>query len=160
MTMRYSPALPTLFLLGMLMGAVEPSGAGDAATQSANLPASKDKAWDLLRHSKVELDFKQGTYVATHPADVQAMNGKEMEIVGYVTPVKSEFAFHHFLLMPYAPGCAFCPPPDFNEIVEVESTSDIRAGTGLFRVRGIFSTQNNGKDGLFFRIDKADVEMQ
>jgi hypothetical protein len=96
--------------------------------------------------------------VATHPASTVALNGTTFEIEGFVTPVKAESSFRHFLLMPSAPGCTFCPPPEFNEIIEVVSREPITAELRMFKVRGKFSTQNNGKDGLFFKIEDARVD--
>jgi len=132
--------------------------AQDGAAAGANIPPSKHSSWDILRKTQVKLDFKRGTYVATHPASTEALNGTTFEIEGFVTPVKAETSFRHFLLMPSAPGCAFCPPPDFNEIIEVVSREPITAELRLFKVRGKFSTQNNGKDGLFFKIEDARVD--
>lgn len=132
--------------------------AQDGAAAGANIPPSKHSSWDILRKTQVKLDFKRGTYVATHPASTEALNGTTFEIEGFVTPVKAETSFRHFLLMPSAPGCAFCPPPDFNEIIEVVSREPITAELRLFKVRGTFSTQNNGKDGLFFKIEDARVD--
>lgn len=132
--------------------------AQDGAAPGANIPPSKHSNWDILRKTQVKLDFKVGTYVATHPASTVALTGTTFEIEGFVTPVKSESSFRHFLLMPSAPGCAFCPPPEFNEIIEVVSREPITAELRLFKVRGKFSTQNNGKDGLFFKIEDARVD--
>ena len=132
--------------------------AQDGTAPGANIPPSKHSNWDILRKTQVKLDFKVGTYVATHPASTVALNGTTLEIEGFVTPVKAESSFRHFLLMPSAPGCAFCPPPEFNEIIEVVSREPITAELRMFKVRGKFSTQNNGKDGLFFKIEDARVD--
>lgn len=132
--------------------------AQDGGAPGANIPPSKHSNWDILRKTQVKLDFKRGTYVATHPAATEALNGTTFEIEGFVTPVKAETSFRHFLLMPMAPGCSFCPPPEFNEIIEVTSREPITAELRMFKVRGKFSTQNNGKDGLFFKLEDADVD--
>jgi hypothetical protein len=132
--------------------------AQDSAAPGANIPPSKHSNWDILRKTQVKLDFKVGTYVATHPASTVALTGTMFEIEGFVTPVKAESSFRHFLLMPSAPGCTFCPPPEFNEIIEVVSREPITAELRMFKVRGKFSTQNNGKDGLFFKIEDARVD--
>lgn len=123
-----------------------------------NVLPSKDKIWSVLRRTHIELDFKRGAYVATYPPDVMALVGQTLTIEGFITPVKAEVAFRHFLLMPYAPGCPFCPPADFNEIVEVTIDKPIRAEERQFRVTGRFATQDNGKDGVFFRLDDATAE--
>jgi hypothetical protein len=145
----------------MLVSAIALPGAlhaQDGGAAGPNIPPSKHSSWDILRKTQVKLDFKLGTYVATHPASTEALNGTTFEIEGFVTPVKAESSFRHFLLMPSAPGCTFCPPPDFNEIIEVVSREPISAELRLFKVRGKFSTQNNGKDGLFFKIEDARVD--
>jgi hypothetical protein len=143
---------------GLLMPYARAQDGGTAAGGGVNIPPSKHSNWDILRKTQVKLDFKRGTYVATHPAATEALNGTSFEIEGFVTPVKAETSFRHFLLMPMAPGCSFCPPPEFNEIIEVTSRKPITAELRVFRVRGKFSTQNNGKEGLFFRIEDADVD--
>lgn len=144
----------------LLAGLVLPGTlrAQDSAAPGANIPPSKHSSWDILRKTQVKLDFKAGTYVATHPASTEALNGTTFEIEGFVTPVKAESSFRHFLLMPSAPGCTFCPPPEFNEIIEVVSREPITAELRMFKIRGKFSTQNNGKDGLFFKIEDARVD--
>ena len=120
-----------------------------------NIAPSQDRMWSILRRTRIELDFKRGVYTATHPSEVKALVGTAITIEGFVVPVKAEIEFRHFLLMPYAPTCPFCPPPDFNEVVEVNASEPIRSEERLFTVTGTFAIQDNGKEGLFFRLDDA-----
>ena len=135
-------------------------GADPAQTQAAakNIPPSQDKMWPLLRHTRIDLDFKHGVYTATHPPEVQALVGKTVTVQGFVLPYKAETEFRHFLLTPYSPGCPFCPPANPNEIIDVTVGRPIKAEERQFVVTGKFATQNNGKDGLFFRLDDATAE--
>ena len=155
---RFLGGAIAFFGLGLVLTKARAQDGGTAAGGGVNIPPSKHSNWDILRKTQVKLDFKRGTYVATHPAATEALNGKTFKIEGFVTPVKAETSFRHFLLMPMAPGCSFCPPPEFNEIIEVTSRKPITAELRMFKVRGKFSTQNNGKDGLFFKLDDADVD--
>lgn len=145
--------------LGFAAQAAEPPvEAVTGPVESKNILPSQDGTWSVLRQTHIELDFKRGTYVATYPPKVKALVGKTLVVEGFVTPVKAETEFRHFLLMPYAPGCPFCPPADFNEIIEVTVDRAIRAETRLFKVTGKFATQDNGKEGLFFRLDEATAQ--
>lgn len=98
------------------------------------------------------------------PEDVYALDGKEVEIVGYMLPlsIKGE-KVEDFLLMPDTGACCFGTMPPLNGFVSARA----KKGTFLFDnmpvlIRGRFSVEEVWQNGMFshlYHVDAVEVRL-
>lgn len=130
--------------------------AGERAAQ-ARLPQGRAALWTTLRATKIGMNEARGIFTAAHPPAVRALVGKTVTLPGFINPLDSAARGNHFLLSKYTPVCAFCPPGEPNEVVEVRTAKPIAYSPKLVSITGTFQLENNGDNGLFFRLDGASV---
>lgn len=126
-------------------------------TAQARLPQGKSAIWATLRQTKIGVDEARGLFTATHPPSVKALTGKSVTLAGFIMPLDAATSGTHFLLSKYTPVCAFCPPGEPNEVVEVRTAKPIAFVQKLVTVTGMFGLQNKGENGLFFQMSGAVV---
>lgn len=131
-------------------------GDGERSAQSM-LPQGRSPLWATLRQTKIGMDEAKGMFTAAHPPGVKALAGKTISLSGFVMPLDAETKGTHFLLSKYTPVCAFCPPGEPNEVVEVRSARPIAFSPKLVTVTGKFGLEDKGENGLFFQMTGADV---
>lgn len=120
-------------------------------------PQSPDPLWRTLAHTKVEADVAKGVFTAQHPAEVKALDGREVAVQGFMLVTSYQSAFNTFVLTRYTPVCAFCPPGAPNEAIEVTLNSFVKPSSGLVTVKGHLHLNKDGSSGLFFRLDDAEL---
>lgn len=130
--------------------------AGERAAQ-ARLPQGRAALWSTLRTTKIGMNEARGIFTATHSPAVRALAGKTVTLPGFINPLDTATRGNHFLLSKYTPVCAFCPPGEPNEVVEVRTSRPIAYSQKLVSITGTFQLENNGDTGLFFRLDSASV---
>jgi hypothetical protein len=122
------------------------------------MPQSTDPLWMTLAHSRITTDLKRGVFLADHPADVRALDGKEVTLQGFMLATTINGPIPYFILTRYTPVCAFCPPGAPNEAVEVTLVRFVKRSTsGLVTVKGRFHVSSDAAAGLFFSLDGAVV---
>ena len=124
----------------------------------ARLPQGRSPLWAVLRTTRINVDEARGLFTATHPPAVRALVGKKVTLSGFVMPLDAATRGNHFLLSKYTPVCAFCPPGEPNEVVEVHAARAIVFSAKLVSVTGTFGLENNGDNGLFFQMASAIVQ--
>lgn len=132
-------------------------GAGERAAQAA-LPQGRSALWTTLRTTKIRADDARGIFTAQHPPAVKALVGRMVTLPGFIMPLDAATHGTHFLLSKYTPVCAFCPPGEPNEVVEVRTARPIVFSPRLVAVTGTFGLENNGDNGLFFQMAGATVK--
>ncbi len=132
-------------------------GEGERVAQ-AKLPQGHSQLWATLRQTRIGVDETRGMFTAVHPASVKALAGKTITLPGFVMPLDAQTRGTHFLLSKYTPVCAFCPPGEPNEVVEVHSAKPITFSPKLVNVTGTFALENRGENGLFFQMTSATVQ--
>lgn len=147
--------MPTALLLAVPASA-QVQGEGERALQ-AKLPQGHTPLWTTLRTTKITIDDAHGVFLAAHPPAVKALVGRTITLAGFVMPLDAATRGTHFLLSKYTPVCAFCPPGEPNEVVEVQTARPIDYSGSLVNVTGRFSLENNGDNGLFFKLLGATV---
>ena len=130
--------------------------AGERARQ-AKLPQSASSYWAILRQTKIGMDEARGTFTASHPAVVKALQGQTITMTGFMLPLEAGKQIRHFLLSKYTPVCAFCPPGEPNEVVQVDADRATPYRDGMVSVTGKFALADNGEQGLFFRLGSAKL---
>lgn len=123
----------------------------------ARLPQGRSPLWSVLRTTRIKVDDARGLFTATHPPAVKALAGKTLSLPGFIMPLDAATRGNHFLLSKYTPVCAFCPPGEPNEVVEVRTARPIVYSPKLVTVTGTFGLENNGENGLFFQMSGATV---
>lgn len=121
------------------------------------LPQSTDPIWQTLAHTKVITDLSRGLFVAKHPAEVRALDGKEVSITGFFLSTSILKTSGSFILTRYTPVCAFCPPGAPNEAVQVQLSQFVRQTPGMVTVKGRLHLNDDASTGLFFRLDGAEI---
>ncbi|MFV0297069.1 MAG: DUF3299 domain-containing protein [Hyphomicrobiaceae bacterium] len=129
---------------------------GERSAQ-ARLPQGQSPLWATLRQTKIGVDDARGIFTARFPPPVKALAGKTVSLSGFIMPLDAQSRGTHFLLSKYTPVCAFCPPGEPNEVVEVRTAKPIAFVEKLVTVTGNFALENNGEKGLFFQMSSASV---
>jgi hypothetical protein len=101
----------------------------------------------VRRDGKPELQFGDG---------IHALDGKEVKLRGYITPLRPGTDQKHFLLSTKPPSCAFCVPAGPDETVEVFSKTAVKYSLEPVTVAGRFAVLDNDPGGLFYRMVDAD----
>lgn len=135
---------------------VQAQGDGERSAQ-ARLPQGRSPIWAALRTTRISEDDARGIFKADHPPAVRALVGRTLTLPGFIMPLDAATRGNHFLLSRYTPVCAFCPPGEPNEVVEVRTASPIAYSARLVSVTGRFSLENKGDNGLFFQMTAAQV---
>lgn len=150
------PALAIAVALAAVPALAQSQGEGERAAQ-AKLPQGRSPLWATLRQTRIGEDDARGLFTATHPPAVRALAGRTITLPGFLMPLDARTVGDHFLLSKYTPVCAFCPPGEPNEVVEVHSAHPIAFPQRLVSVTGRFALESNGEKGLFFRMNDAVV---
>ncbi len=115
---------------------------------------SRDPMWTVLGATTLNQTPPDYAYKAQYPAAVTAMDGREIEISGFITPLTMERQARQFIVSRYSIEC--CPEGRPNEIVEVFADQPIlQQKSEQVRLRGQFEVQDNGQVGLLFRLSGA-----
>jgi len=115
---------------------------------------SDDYLWKIFSQCEIRTN-QNNSYSISYLPGVKAMNGKRLTISGFIQPLEATEKFSHYLLSSRAPTCAFCPPGEPNEIVEVFSAEPVRWEETLVTVKGTLILANDSKKGIFFQLKDA-----
>lgn len=149
-----------MMIAGVALASAVPVNAqqdpGERAAQ-ARLPQGRTVLWSTLRQTKIAVNEARGMFTAMHPPAVKALAGHPVSLAGFMIPLDAATRGNHFLLSKYTPVCAFCPPGEPNEVVEVYTARPITFVPKLVTITGVFQLQNKGENGLFFQMTGARV---
>jgi hypothetical protein len=164
------PGLRRSFSAGAVLAALLAAGTAQALTPPSQppeerarqklLPQSSDPIWRTLAHTRVESDLARGVFVADHPPEVTALDGKDVTITGFMLMMNPMNFAADFILTRYTPVCPFCPPGAPNEAVQVLLTRVVKPTNGLITVRGRLHLEKDATSGMFFRLDPAEIVAQ
>ncbi len=122
-----------------------------------------DQAIPILKKAGIEIDQLMANRKQFRTAIVEALNGQQVRIPGYLLPLEvSADKSTEFLLVPYVGACIHVPPPPPNQIVYVKT--DSKKGykvKNLFQpvwVNGIITAQSMEKD-LYLVDGSAGVDI-
>lgn len=138
----------------MAMTALAPLSRAMAHPGGDEKDISRDPMWAVLGATTLDQAPPDYAYRAQYPGAVTAMNGREIEISGFITPLTMERQARQFIVSRYSIEC--CPEGRPNEIVEVLADEPVlQQKSEQVRLRGRFEVQDNGQVGLLFRITGA-----
>ena len=121
---------------------------------AGQLEAAGVVPWYTL--SKVSFVQRDGKPTLQFGEGIHALDGKEVKLRGYITPLQLGASQKHFLLSTKPPGCAFCVPAGPDETVEVFCKTPVKYSLEPVTVAGTFAVLDNDAGGLFYRM--ADAE--
>lgn len=126
-------------------------------TRQNSLPQSTDPLWTLFAKTAVTADRAKGIFIAHHPDEVKALDGREITLRGYMLQTDVLPPYLHFIVSRRTPVCAFCPPGEPNEAVEVylRKFTDLKGGE--VTVRGQLRLQKDGSQSLIFVLSNAEI---
>lgn len=152
-----------LLLAGLLAAgsATASTPASQPASERARqvlMPHSNDPIWTTLGHTVVTTDLARGIFTAAAPAEVKALDGRDVTVSGYMLPLDPSPMISRFLLTRNTPVCPFCPPGQPNEVVEVDLDQFVKPTTEPITVRGRFSLRADAGQGLFFHLTRGALQ--
>jgi hypothetical protein len=90
---------------------------------------------------------------------LEQLDGKTVNLMGFMQPVRDELAVTGFLLLEYPVGCWFCETPEATGLMNVElkggKTADFRKG--LVKVTGTLSLNRTDPETYLFTVKDARV---
>jgi uncharacterized protein len=112
--------------------------------------------WDTLGKTTV-LWSEDDAVTTLVPPEVEALDGKEVKLAGFMVPIEAELPMRRFLLIEYPADCAFCAAAgtDPSHVVEVQSSSGIDWLDEQVTVSGRLEVVRNDLDGLVYRLHEA-----
>ena len=149
-----------------------PSGISlSVSTSTGNKSGAESKATDLKQGKVIRLSFatlKAWVYVAGKtpiPANIKKLDGKNVEMVGYMMSLSDVKGISEFVLVPALWGCCYGQPPMVNHVVLVKMAPNktIEYFSGEIRVRGLFSSGEVRQDGYLvslYQIAATEVVTQ
>jgi len=121
------------------------------------LPHSNHPFWQTLAKCKIEYNDKKGVFTRKFTKEVEALNGKEVTINGFMLPLEDSGKQKVFYLSRKTPTCPFCMPGGPTEVVYVKAKNPIEFSYDPLTLKGIFRLVDNEEKGVFFQLEGAVV---
>jgi uncharacterized protein len=114
--------------------------------------------WDTLGKTTVSWN-DDDTVTTLVPPEVEALDGRQVKLTGFMVPIEVELPMRQFLLIEYPADCAFCAATgtDPSRVVEVQSSSGIDWLDEQVTVSGRLEVVRNDLDGLVYRLHEAKL---
>lgn len=111
--------------------------------------------WPILADTTFDRNFKP-----TFAKHLQALDGKQVDLEGYMQPLSEELDVTSFMLIEYPVGCWYCEMPELAGIVFVELPSGKTFPYTRERVRitGKLTLNSTDPENFLYTIGKAKVE--
>ncbi len=135
-------------------------------TQQMNTPKTNGATIDMNAPFN-KITFRQlRTYIPGKeiPKEVKDMDGKNVNIIGFMTPLNALENMDEFLLCSAPPLSCYCAPPIFiNEIIYVKLQNGVKTDfkTGVVTIKGQFKVNLDVKDeysDIIYSIDGVSIE--
>ncbi len=122
-------------------------------------------AWEIFAKTKsTEIEEKDllGSYYVLKPsysADMKALDGKVVTLMGYMFPLKETEKQSDFLLGPYPPSCPFHYHVNPNLVVEVIASKPIKFSYNrVVRIKGRLHLTPKDPNGVFYFLRQAQLD--
>jgi hypothetical protein len=122
-------------------------------------PPLPTTSWDLLARAKVELKEEQGMVrpVSAIPAEVAALDGRTVKLVGFMFPIEAETKTRRFLLVELPADCPFCfanwsEPSRMAEIWTDEAVDHVQHQVAF---QGRLELMADDPSGILYRLIEA-----
>jgi len=128
---------------------------GDERAAQEALPKSDSAMWGALGKAKVKLDEKTGIFDVTFDDSVKAMDGKPLDITGFMLPLEGDEKQKHFLLSKRTPTCPFCMPGGPTEVIEVFADAPVTWVDDMIEVKGTLTLVPPNDNGMLYQLKNA-----
>lgn len=123
-------------------------------------PAPADViAWDTLGKASVVFGEGDGAETVTTviPPEVEALDGRQVKLMGFVFPIEAELPMRKFLLVEYPADCPFClaAGTEPSRMVEVESDAGVDMAMEQVVLGGRLEVLRDDPEGLVYRLHDA-----
>jgi tetratricopeptide (TPR) repeat protein len=110
--------------------------------------------WRVLADTAVGRQFK-----VTFPKYLRELDGKQVELTGFLQPLGEDLDMSAFMLIQYPVGCWYCEMPEITGIVFVELPADttVRLTRDRLKVVGKLSLNATDPENFLFTIGRAKV---
>jgi tetratricopeptide (TPR) repeat protein len=110
--------------------------------------------WSVLAETSLDRQYKP-----TFAKHLQALNGKQVELTGYMQPLGDDLEAASFMLIEYPVGCWYCEMPEITGILLVDlpegKTADVTRGR--VKVRGTLTLNATDPENFLYTITKTKV---
>jgi hypothetical protein len=87
---------------------------------------------------------------------IKSLDGKEVNLRGFITPLASAPDQQHFILSSKPPTCPYCLPAGPDEMVEVFCRKPVKYSFDPITLSGRFELLHDDASGLYYRIVDAE----
>jgi len=117
-------------------------------------------SWDVLGELDVTTEVLgplRAVFHTEYSADIQALDGKDVKLMGFLFPLEGKVEHERFLLTAWPPSCPFCLPAGPTQMVEVFCAEPIAFTEGAILVGGRFELLHDDPGGLYYRLHGAKL---
>jgi uncharacterized protein len=115
-------------------------------------------SWDLLGHMDVEVEVigpLRSVFHVDYTPEVKALDGQEVQVMGFIYPLAAGVEHAHFLLTAWPPSCPFCLPAGPSQMVEVYTAEPVAFSDGAVLIGGTFEVLEDDPTGMYYRMRDA-----
>ncbi len=110
-------------------------------------------SWRLL--SLVQPIKSGNKIVPEFDKQIQTLNGKTVQVQGFMLPLDMGDKQKRFLLSAAPPHCTFCLPGGAESMIEVRSKAGVAYGFDAVTLSGTLSVLKDDPTGLYYRLTDA-----
>ena len=117
-------------------------------------------SWDVLDKLDVRTEVLgplRATFHTEYSADIKALDGQDVKLMGFLYPLEGKLQHERFLLTAWPPSCPFCLPAGPTQMVEVFCAEPIDFTEGAILVGGRFELLHDDPTGLYYRLHDANL---
>ena len=151
-----------------LLPAPAPATSGDEATiDPSEIPSVHNTfyqvpdgviSWDVLGTMDVEVEVLgplRSVFHVDYTPEVKALDGQEVQVMGFIYPLAAGARHEHFLLTAWPPSCPFCLPAGAAQMVDVHTAEPIEFTDGAILLSGTFEVLEEDPSGMHYRMRQA-----
>lgn len=114
--------------------------------------------WDLLGEMDIEVEVLaplRSQFHVDYSDEVKALDGQEVQVMGFIYPLKGGLTHEHFLLTAWPPSCPFCLPAGPSQMVEIYCETPLEFTDGAVLLSGKFEVLKDDPKGMYYRMQGA-----
>jgi hypothetical protein len=114
--------------------------------------------WDVLGEMDVEVEVLgplRSVFHVSYTDEVKALDGQDVQIMGFLYPLEGGMSHAHFLLTAWPPSCPFCLPAGPSQMVEVLCEEPVEFSEGAILMAGTLSVLEDDPSGMYYRMSNA-----
>lgn len=114
--------------------------------------------WEDLTDLEVEVETPaplQSIFHIKFPEKLTSKNGKQVQIKGFMYPLKAGETHDYFLLSALPPSCPFCLPGGQTTLIEVKCEEPVEYTLEPVLLSGTFNLLKDDPSGLYYHLTDA-----